>query len=298
MTGLKFKPIKRSLLAFVIVLTLLSILNITLKSDKLNSQTWSLSVEIKVTAVTLFLVFFILLPTLLPWIISFVPQIQDSIKWLRNQGIEQIETSVLKIKLRYGLEEASKNYEEKIWTPGTVNSISQDTFKQLEIRYRDAISLINSKGDIGSAEALNQIDQLGEYYDRVREEMPSGSSRTRLMTEISSTMWALISKTLDFPVHKRIVSPKGGERLSAYKYIEWQPSNSYLNLLLPRSIGVLEVPFGQYSALLALRRVVTTNKIDSGQAREIIDLLSWAPNIEYFGSDRQSLMISIVSLLS
>jgi len=89
----------------------------------------------------------------------------------------------------------------------------------------------------------------------------------------------------------------GGERLSAYKYIEWQPSIEYVNLLLSRAIGILEMPFGQYAALLALRRIVKSNKLVQTQSREIIDILNWSANIDYIGKDRRRLMIEIVSIL-
>ncbi len=289
--------LKKKYLITIITLIILSILNISLKSGKVNSKIWSFSLEFKVTSVTLVLVFLLWLPVLLPWFISLFPQLQSSLNWLRQQGIEEVETNLLRIKLRYGVEEASNNYEEKILNVGATNLTSQETSQQVEKRYQDAIALVNAKSDIDATEALKRLDQLGHYYDRVRDETPSGNERTRLMREISSIMWALIPKTLDFPIHAKLNSDKGGERLSAYKYIEWQPSTKYINLLLSRAIGILEMPFGQYAALLALRRIVTSNKLVSTQSREIIDILNWSANIDYIKGDRRKLMIEIVLTL-
>lgn len=293
--------LKKKYLITIVILTILSVLNISLKSDKVNSNIWSFSVELKVTSVTLVLVFLFWLPTLVPWFLTQFPQLQGSLNWLREQGIEEVETNLLRIKLRYGVQEASQNYEEKIWNPGATSAKlnAQETHQQIKKRYQDAITLIDATSNIDSAEALKRIDQLAIYYDRVREEMPSGSNRTRLMRDISSTMWALVTKTVNFPVRDRLNSNKSGDRLSAYKYLEWQPSSEYIDLLLSRAVGILEMPFGQYSALLALRRVVTTNELAPTQSRETIAILNWAANLDYIkgNRNRQRLMIEIASIL-
>lgn len=293
--------LKKKYLITIVILIILSVLNISLKSDNVNSNIWSFSVELKVTSVTLVLVFLFWLPALVPWFLTQFPQLQGSLNWLREQGIEEVETNLLRIKLRYGVQEASQNYEEKIWNPGATSAglNAQETHQQIEKRYQDAITLIDATSNIDSAEALKRIDQLAIYYDRVREEMPSGSNRTRLMRDISSTMWALVTETVNFPVQDRLNSCKAGERLSAYKYIEWQPSIEYIDLLLSRAVGIQEMPFGQYSALLALRRVVTTNELAPTQLIETIAILNWSANLDYIKGDRSRhrLMIEIASIL-
>ena len=82
----------------IIILIILSVLSISLKSDKVNSNIWSFSVELKVTSATLVLLFLFWLPILLPWIISHIPQVQGSLNWLREQGIEEIETALLNLR--------------------------------------------------------------------------------------------------------------------------------------------------------------------------------------------------------
>jgi hypothetical protein len=281
----------------IFALIILSVLSISIKSDKVNSNVWSFSVELKVTSVTLLLLFLFWLPLLLPWVLSQIPQVQGSLSWLREQGIEEIETNLLRIKLRYGVQEASEKYEEKISNVGATDLTSQETQQELEGRYRDAIALVDAASAIDSMEALKRIDQLAGYYDRVREEMSSGSNRTKLMHEISSTMWTLVPRVADFPVLERLNSYRGGERLSAYKYIEWNVSTDYINLLVSRAVGVLEVPYTQYSALLALRRVATSNQLTASQSAEIIRALNWSANLDYMKQERRKLMIEIASIL-
>lgn len=283
----------------IFILIILSVLNISLGSDEVNSNIWSFSIELKVTSITLFLVFLFWLPVLLPLLLTQFPQLQNSLSWLREQGIEEVETNLLKIKLRYGVQEALQSYEEKVWNPGATgaNLSNQEVHQQIEKRYQDAIALVDAASNIDSVEALRRIDQLATYYDKVREEMPSGSNRTRLMRDISSTMWTLVTKTTNFPVYERLISNKAGERLSAYKYLEWQPSTEYIDLLLSRAIGILEMPFGQYGALLALRRIVAVKKLNSTLSEKTIDILNWSANLNYMGADRRRLMVEIVSIL-
>lgn len=294
--------LRKKYLTTIAILIVLSILNVSLESDEVTSNLWSLSIELSVTPLTLILVFLFWLPVLAPWLLTQFPQLQGSLNWLREHGIEEVETNLLRIKLRYGVQEASQNYEEKIWTPETTNvePNSQETNQQIERRYQDAIGLIDATSNIDSVEALKRIDQLATFYDRVRAEMPSSSNRTRLMRDISSIMWTLVPKAVNFPVWERLNSRKAGERLSAYKYLEWKPSSEYIDLLLSRAVGILEVPFGQKNALLALKRVVTTNELPSAQLREtIVDILNWSANLEYIKGDRsrQRLMVEIASIL-
>lgn len=289
--------VKKKYLFTIILLLILSILNISIKSDKVNSNLWSFAIELQVTSATLVLVFLLWLPILLPWLLNLFPQLQGSLNWLREQGIEEVETNLLRIKLRYGIQAASQNYEEEIQDFGSTAAPAQSTQQQIEKRYRDAIALTNVVGEIDASEALKRIDQLADYYDQVREEMPSGSNRSRLMREIASTMWVLIPQTLNFPVTARLNSDRGGERLSAYKYLEWQPSTEHVDVLLSRAVGIMEVPFGQYAALLTLRRVVTSTPLDVTKVREIIHLLNWSARLDYMRKDRSRLMAEIVSLL-
>lgn len=282
-------------------LIILSVLNISVGSDEINSKGWSAAFDIQVTSVTLALVFLFWLPVLLPWLLEQLPQVKSSLHWMREQGVEEIETSLLKIKLSSGVEAASKVYEEKIGATGTQNSdgTSQKNHQEVERQYQDAIALIETENIVEPTQVMRDIDKLAGYYDRIRTEMPSGSKRTRLMSDISSTMWALAPKARDFPLRQRLNSSKAGERLSAYKYLEWYPSSENMELLLSRAIGMLEVPFGQYAALLALRRGVTTGEVKPDQVRGLVDILDWAASIEYIAESRKrySVITEITSTL-
>lgn len=278
----------------ITILIVLSVLNISFSSD---NGAWSFSLELNVTSITLFLLFLLWLPVLLPLFLERIPQVRGSLSWLREQGIEEIETNLLKIKLRYGVQEASETYQSQISEVGAINLSSQETQQQLEQRYREAIALVDAASNIESPEALKRIDQLAGYYDRVREKMPPGSNRTKLMLQISSTMWALVPKVSHFPVIDRLKSDRGGERLSVYKYIEWTAFTDEIDLLVSRAIGVLEVPFNQYSALLALRRVVAHHSFSPEQSNVVIDVLTWSSNLDYTSPDRQQLMLEIASIL-
>lgn len=80
--------IKRKYLITIIALIILSVLTISLKSDKVNTNVWSFSLELEVTSITLILVFLLWHPALLPWFLSQFAQLRGSVNWLREQGIE------------------------------------------------------------------------------------------------------------------------------------------------------------------------------------------------------------------
>ena len=281
----------------IIILTILSALNVSLKSDEVSGNVWSLSVGSKVTPATIILLLLFWLPIIMPLIISQVPQVESSLNWLREQEVEEVETNLLRIKLKYNLQEASESYAEKISDSGAINLSPQETQKQLEFYYKNAIALVNAASDIDSPEAIERIDQLANYYDGIREKMPSGHNRTRLLREISSIMWTLIPKVINFPIRERLNSNQGGERLSAYKYIEWNVSIDYMDLLVSRAVGILEVPFAQYAALLTLRRVATSKQLDASQSAKIVDLLNWSANLDYMQQHTRKLILEIASIL-
>lgn len=282
------------------ILAVLSTINISVKSNVSNDETLGLLLDFKVTAVTLLLASLFWLPVLLPWFLEQLPQIKSSLRWIKEQGIEEIETNLIRIKLASGTQEAARQYEQEILDAKSKNKKepSFDTLRTLETQYKNSISLVSSAGQIDSAEAIERTEKLADYYDRIRQEMPSSARRTRLMTEISSIMWTLVPKIKNFPVNQRLNSHMAGERLSAYKYLEWQPSTRHSRLLVSRSIGMLETPFGQYAALLALRRLAAVGELTIEVKKEISDILSWAATVDYIrGKDRHSLMIDIIRIL-
>ena len=211
---------------------------------------------------------------------------------LRESGIEEIEAGILRIKLSPGIKEAAENYEQKVVDA----KIDPD---KLENIYKEAIASLGKSKSLPSTDAITRINEVCSYYDRIRQTLPSGSRRTKLMTELSSILWPLMSRAKidDLNIGTRLNSPSGGQRLSAYKYLEYEPNMEHANLLLSRGAGILEEPFGQYGALLAIRRMVVNLQLTDSQKKLMVTLLQWASELQYMGSDRKYLMRSIVATL-
>ena len=278
-------PLRRLYIFLVVLLTILSVLNI---SFQFIGNAWTIdgfSVNITVSSVTLVLLLLLWLPWLIPW---FLPQLQDLLLSLRKSGIQEIGIGVIQIKLDPALEKAASEYQSKVLVSGA----SKES-QEIERFYNQMQDL--RPADLSAAEARQMIDQLCSNYDYVRAAMQPGSQRTREMTKIVSQMWALMPALQEFPVHERLKSPKDGERVSAYKYLEWKPNLDELDLLLSRAAGVLDSPFGQYGALLALRRAVMVCTLTSEQQDHIVQILNWTADIEYMkGTDRAFLIQDIL----
>lgn len=251
---------------------------------------------IHVTSITLILFLLAWLPFLIPWIYAVAPRIGGSLGWLRTQGVEEVETSIFRIKLAAGVEKAAEVYENTILQSEArpQGPIQAD---QLDRGYQEAIQLAVSSHGYSSADALARVDELAALYDQIRSQVPSGPERSRLMRLISSTMWSLIPQIDDLAVKPRLLSDNGGTRLSAYKYLEWRPTADSLDVLLSRSIGTLETPFGQYDALLALRRVLGQAQLTPEQLQMVRATIGWYLQLGYSGDDRRNLMRSILSTL-
>jgi hypothetical protein len=256
---------------------------------------WKLSAEIRVSSITLTLLLLAWLPLLVPWIISVSPRLQKLFTGLRGFGIEEIEIGILRIKLGAGVEKAADAYANSVLKAQPTDP-SQD-IQKLESSYNEAVKMLKAS-KLEPHDAMSKIDELCLYYDRIRESKASSSERTRLMTAIASTMWSLMPSIPNFPARERLNSAKGGERLSAYKFLEYQPNPDCLEPLLARAIGVLELPFGQYHALLALSRVVLSSEIGIPQRKLLLQTLNWNSQLEFLRKkDRGSLMKLIISAL-
>lgn len=252
---------------------------------------------LQVTSITLVLFLLGCLPFLIPWLYTVSPQIGGSLGWLRRQGVEEVETSIFRIKLTAGVEKAAEVYENTILQPEARPLAPAQAEQQLDRGYREAIELAASSQRYSSADALERVDELAALYDQIRSQVPSGAERSRLMRLISSTMWSLIPQIKELPVKQRLLSDNGGTRLSAYKYLEWRPGSEALDVLLSRSIGTLETPFGQFAALLALRRVLGQTQLTAEQRQMVQTTLRWYLQLGYSGNDRRNLIESILSTL-
>lgn len=292
-------PLRRLYFFMIIVLTIFSLFGLTIQTENTNLSAWKVSAEFRVSTNTLILLLVAWLPLIISWAIRFSPRIQQMFTGLRSLGIEEIRAGILEIKLSPGIEKAVEAYGSKIQDTDSVKSADKKTsLSSLQDTYKEVSQFINSTDRLDPQEAMSRINQLCNYYDRVRDTMPSGHNRTKLFTDIAATMWSLMPNIEVFPVLERLKSPNGGERISAYKYIEWKPTKEYIELLLSRSAGVLEFPYGQYNALLALRRVVTSNKLSASEKELVISILKWNSLIDYMEQDRRRLMTSIITILN
>ena len=291
-------PLRGLYFVVIFILTLLSLVKLSIQSDNTSTFPWKTSAEIQVNSITLILLLLIWLPLLIPWIVSISPRFQTFLTGLRESGLEEVEAGILRIKLTAGIEKAADMYEKKVLDSDKLATTNVQEIEKLENSYRESIESVSRMSkNLTSSEAMSKVDELGLYYDRIRETMPSGHERSQLMRSVESAMWALIPSIQNFPIRARLNSTKGGERISAYKFLEWQPSIEYIDLLLARSIGVLEVPFAQYAALLTLRRLVVNLDIDKNTQNRILQILMWNSQIDFLGEDRRSLMKSIISIL-
>ena len=284
-------PLRRLYFLVIFILTLLSPIGLSIQTDDINSLPWKVSANIQITSITVTFLLLAWLPLLIPWLVSMSPRLQSFFTGIRESGIEEIEAGILRIKLSPGINEAAEIYK-KVADP------KKDP-DQLESSYKEALATLAASETLSPSDAMSRIDEVCSYYDRIRQTLPSGPKRTSLITELSSILWPLMSRVnvMDLNIRERLESSSGGKRLSAYKYLEYEPNLEYLNLLLSRAVGILEEPFGQYSALLALRRFVVNLQLNTSQKELIISHLNWSAKLEYIGNDRRYLMNSIVAKL-
>jgi hypothetical protein len=286
-------PLRRLYFLVIFILTLLSPIGLSLQTDDAASLPWKISATVQITSITVTFLLLAWLPVLVPWLVSLSPRLQSLFAGLRESGLEEIEAGILRIKLSAGVKEAAETYKKNL-------EESRKDPAALEKTYKEALASIETAESISPANALSRIDELAAYYDRIRQTLPSGPDRTRLLTELSSILWTLMPRvnSADLDILERLSNASGGKRLSAYKYLEYRPSTEFLNLLLSRAAGILEEPFGQFSALLALRRLVFSEKLDSSQRALIANHLAWSAGLDYMrNSDRLYLMRSILSAL-
>lgn len=285
-------PLRRLYFFIIFVLTLLSPIGISLQTDDAASMPWKISATVQITSITITFLLLAWLPLLIPWVISLSPRLQNLLIGLRESGIEEIEAGILRIKLTAGVKEAAELYQKKL------AEVKKDP-ANIEKSYSEALASLKAPETLSKTEAFARVNEVCAYYDRIKKTMPSGTERTRLLTNLSSLLWPLMAmvdvNTLD--IEERLKSASGGIRLSAYKFLEFQPDIKYLNLLLSRSAGVLEEPFGQYGALLALRRMITTLELQKEQKQLVISHLEWVARLDYMGKDRVYLMEAIISKL-
>jgi len=294
-------PLRGFYFILIAILAVISLVNLSVQTDDVRSNLWKLTAEIKVGSITLILLFLAWLLFLIPWIVLLWPKLLGLIAELRKRGVEKIKIGDFELGLTPDIKKAAEKkdaYQNKVKEDINRSEPSRELNSDFEKSYHQIADALLSSERLDSAKAMSLINQLSSSYDRVRQTMASSGERTRLMSRIASIMWALMPSAEEVfrsEVRERLISPSGGERLSAYKFLEWQPDIAYIDTLLSRAVGVLEEPFGQYGALLALRRVVLNQKppMSESQHQSVLRTLKWAASIEYMSRDRRTLMETI-----
>ncbi len=129
-----------------------------------------------------------------------------------------------------------------------------------------------------------QLELLARDYDTIRRTEPSGSARTRAMTEVVIKMidLARLGSINLFPLLR---SEDGGSRLAAYAYLYARPHPEHLAVLVASVTSLEDKPFGQYWGILAIGRVVGCQTASDISATVLVDLHSFAERIPR-GTDR------------
>lgn len=289
---------RRRLYFFVVgLLAFFSLFVVSIQPGDPSTKALKFSAEIKITTITLVLLLLAWLPLLLPWLPSIAPALRRFFSELRQSGIKHIKAGPVEIQLSPEVEKAAAVYESKVNEVSKAASASANVAGNIENLYQATMQAIEQTEKPSPQEALELVDQLGTSYNRLRESMPSGPQRTARMNSIASKMFALIPGVENFPVRERINSANAGQRLSAYKYLEYKPNSQYLDPLLSRAIGILEAPHGQFHALLALRRLASSVALPPEQSDQVAKVLAWASALPYMSRDRLGMMKNISGLM-
>jgi len=80
-----------------------------------------------------------------------------------------------------------------------------------------AVPLI-AGGASAAASPAEEMRELVQRYDSIREAMRSGPQRTREMTDVVRHLTVLADKLDDIDWRDYLISSDGGERLAAYSY--------------------------------------------------------------------------------
>ncbi len=149
------------------------------------------------------------------------------------------------IKLPGGLEVELRELREELdQTKGAVKSAA--------IQAQVGAAALSATAGAPSRERLLA---LGEKYERIRDSMPSGSTRTGAMTRVLAEMFKEAAGIPDLEVEPLIASASRGERLAGIAYAHEHPSPERAEMLVGALAGQEDTPFGQYWVLRALRRI-------------------------------------------
>jgi hypothetical protein len=123
---------------------------------------------------------------------------------------------------------------------------------------RNRTDFIESTGisDLSPGSPVEELRQLVDRYDSIRENMKSGMPRTKEMTDVVRHLTILANKldNIDWPAY--LESSDGGERLAAYSYFYARPRPSAASGIVSVLTRIEKTPFGQYWAIRALGSIM------------------------------------------
>jgi hypothetical protein len=105
--------------------------------------------------------------------------------------------------------------------------------------------------------ASSEMAHLVDQYEEIRSEFKSGHSRTQLMTQVVANMGQVSFRLHDFDWRSALRSNRQGERLSGYAYLFNRPHEDGA-VAITDALLREDKPFGEYWALLALQKCLTT----------------------------------------
>ncbi len=114
-----------------------------------------------------------------------------------------------------------------------------------------------------NSSAAAELAQAAAEYNRVREELPSGSARTTRMTAIVSRMIQIAKMLPAFDVDHALRSENRGERLAGYAYLYARPDPRHWPELVTAVTKREDKPFGQYWGIQAMQQMAAQGGADT-----------------------------------
>jgi hypothetical protein len=137
----------------------------------------------------------------------------------------------------------------------------------------------------------DRIVDLAKRYNTLRWTRPSGWERTHLMTDVSHELRRALRDATDFDVLGHLRHDDRGVRLAAYAYLQDHAAPDLVAPLVAAATDE-EKPFGQYSALLAVRYQLDTGARLAEQDRHLLRSMRDRIGSD---SDRGQLVTAILS---
>jgi hypothetical protein len=157
-----------------------------------------------------------------------------------------------------------------------INSVKQDindakgaaqsALQKVEFAIAKPATEISQSLDVNS-----QLEDLMNFYNVTRRDIPSGDLRTKKMTEIFKAMINLLVELPNYDISQALKSKDNGKRLSGYAFLYNKPDYSYLSQLVD-AFSKDPTPFGQYWGILTLGKLLevkTENKVDTDTMSKI-----------------------------